>query len=182
MTKILITDIETTGFSPTKSKIVEIGIVSLDLSNGEIQEVFNSFIKEDGITKEEIELSWICKMEYIKVDDVLNAPTLEECYPEIQHTLLAYPSGITAYNNQFDLGFLQERGFVWHRTLPCPMELATYICQIPGKHGLKWPKVEEAYHYFFPESDYVESHRGADDAKHEAEIVYELYKLGVFKV
>ncbi len=182
MSKILIVDIETTGFSPTKSKIVEIGIVSLDLNNGEINLVFNSFIKEDGITVEEIENSWIFKNSNITVDNIMTAPGLIQFANDIQDILLNYPSGITAYNNQFDLGFLQERGFVWHRTLPCPMELATYICQIPGKRGLKWPKVEEAYHYFFPESNYVEAHRGADDAKHEAEIVYELYKLGVFKI
>ena len=180
MSKILIVDIETTGFSPTKSKIVEIGIVSLDLSNGEIDNVFSEFINE-GITREELIDSWIFKNSNIKVDDILNAKSLHRYFVEIHEILLKYP-GITAYNNKFDLSFLQERGFVWHKTLPCPMELATDICQIPGKHGLKWPKVEEAYHHFFPESNYVEKHRGADDAKHEAEIVYELYKLGFFKV
>jgi DNA polymerase-3 subunit epsilon len=42
--------------------------------------------------------------------------------------------------------------------------------------------VEEAFKFFFPESQYIEAHRGADDAKHEAMIVYELYKLGIFKI
>lgn len=36
--------------------------------------------------------------------------------------------------------------------------------------------------HFFPAITYNECHRGADDAKHEALIVYELYKLGVFKL
>ena len=40
----------------------------------------------------------------------------------------------------------------------------------------------KAWQHFFPGVDYIEQHRGADDAVHEAQIVYELYKLGVFTV
>jgi hypothetical protein len=40
----------------------------------------------------------------------------------------------------------------------------------------------EAYNHFFPEKNYKELHRGGDDSLHEAEIVYELYKLGEFKL
>ena len=58
--KILIIDIETTGFSPTKSEIVEIGIVELDLSNVKIETLFDQLINE-GITFEEINKSWIFK-------------------------------------------------------------------------------------------------------------------------
>jgi len=42
--------------------------------------------------------------------------------------------------------------------------------------------VEEAFDFFFPDNEYVEAHRGADDSKHEAMIVYKLYELGVFKL
>lgn len=63
------------------------------------------------------------------------------------------------------------------------MKLSTDICKIPhpNGHGLKWPKVEEAHLHFFGDVGYVEKHRGADDAYYEAEIVYCLYKIGVFK-
>ncbi len=180
MSKILIVDIETTGFSARKNKIVEIGIVELDLSNGEIKTVFDSLVREEGITKEEIEASWIFANSDIKVDDILNALSLRVKYWQIQNILNLYSSGITAFNNGFDLRFLQRRGFHWHRTLPCLMEQSTSVCKIPGKNGgYKWPKVQEAYNYFFPGNDYVESHRGADDAKHEAQIAHELYKLGL---
>ena len=50
----------------------------------------------------------------------------------------------------------------------------------PGRSTPKWPKVEEAWEHFFPDVAYIEQHRGADDAVHEAKIVYELYKIGVF--
>jgi hypothetical protein len=63
------------------------------------------------------------------------------------------------------------------------MKLATNVCQILNvRGGFKWPKVGEAYEFFFGKTDYVETHRGADDAFHEADIVYELYKRGVFKI
>ena len=65
------------------------------------------------------------------------------------------------------------------------MHLATELCKLPNKNGYsnyKWPSVEEAWKHFFPNVPYVEQHRGADDAKHEALIVYELYKMGVFVV
>ena len=62
------------------------------------------------------------------------------------------------------------------------MLLLVDICCIPDKNGKnKRPNVEESYKYFFPESNYIEKHRGANDAFYEAQIVYELYKIGVFK-
>ena len=69
--------------------------------------------------------------------------------------------------------------------LPCPMLISTNICKIPGKRGgYKWPKAEEAYNFFCrteeTDEDWVELHRAADDAYHEAEIVKELYDRGVF--
>ncbi len=69
--------------------------------------------------------------------------------------------------------------------LDCPMQLSTPILQLPPtRQGTshKWPKVEEAWAYFFPDQPYIELHRGADDARHEALIVWELYKRDVFKV
>ena len=41
MSKILILDIETTGFLQQNGKIVEIGIVELDLENGQREIIFN---------------------------------------------------------------------------------------------------------------------------------------------
>ena len=63
------------------------------------------------------------------------------------------------------------------------MLLSTDICKIPGRYGKnKWPSVEEAFAFFFPDEEYSEKHRGLDDAKHEAKIVYRLYQDGVFKI
>jgi hypothetical protein len=110
-----------------------------------------------------------------------NAKTLSHHFDDIQEIINSNPLGITAFNNQFDFRFLEARGFVISRKLGDPMRISRNICRIPGKRsGYKTPNVEEAYNYFFPNENYVEQHRAADDAKHEAKIIYSLYKLGVF--
>lgn len=184
--EILILDIETTGFQNQGGSIVEVGIVSLDLNTGEIKEVFDSLLREDCLTARHREhpMGWIFKNSDLTVEAVRNAPPATEVLLEVQEVIEAYPYGCTAYNNQFDFGFLESRG-IKIKKLPCPMKLSTDICRVPaqgGRRGFKWPSVEEAFKFFFPEIEYKEKHRGLDDAKHEAMIVYELYKRGVFKL
>lgn len=186
MKKILVLDIETTGFLQKKGSIVEIGIVELNLENGEVKEVYDSLCKEsifsENHTKEPF--GWIFQNSDLKPEDVENAPDFEIVKKEVQDILDLYPLGCTAFNNAFDFGYLKDRGIII-KALPCPMKLSTDICKLPhrnGRSGYKWPKVEEAFDHFFPDNNYTEKHRGADDAFHEAMIVYELYKLGVFKL
>ena len=182
--KIAIIDIETTGFLAAGGKIVEVGIVELDLSNGDKKIVFDSVCWEKGITKEQVENSWIVKNSSLTVEDVRNSKGLHALRSEIQTAIDSYPLGATAFNNAFDFGFLENRGFTFPKKLACPMKLSTNICKIVAKngYGYKWPTVEEAHAHFFGDVGYVESHRGADDAFHEADIVYELFKMGVFKI
>ncbi|KAB1228470.1 3'-5' exonuclease [Chryseobacterium viscerum] len=182
MEKILIVDIETTGFLQQKGKIVEIGIVELDLANGEKKIIFDQVTHEKGITKEECENSWIIKNSNLTVEEIRTSKSLDKLKPEVQDIINSYRFGITAYNNAFDFGFMENRGFIFPKKLACPMKLSTGICQIPSARGFKWPTVEEAYEFFFGKTTYIEAHRGADDAYHEADIVYELYKRGVFKL
>lgn len=182
MQKILIIDIETTGFSRTSGKIVEIGIVELDLATGEKQILFDQVCQEEGTTTEEIETSWIVQNSTLTAEEILEAKFLHDLSPEIQKIFNQYEHGATAFNNAFDFGFLESRGFVFPKKLPCPMLLSTNVCKIQSPRGFKWPKVEEAFKHFFGDTGYIEKHRGADDAFHEADIVYELFKMGVFQL
>ncbi len=183
MSKILIIDIETTGFINKGGKIVEIGIVELDTENGNRKVVFDKVTHEKGITRNEVENSWIIKNSDLSVEDVRLSKRLDLLKNEIQGIINNYPAGATAYNRSFDFDFLESRGFKFLKKLPCPMILSTNILKLPGKYGdFKWPKVEEAYDYFFSNNNYTEKHRGADDAMHEAEIVFELIKRGIFKI
>lgn len=180
---ILVIDIETTDKTPRTGKIVEIGIVSLDLETGNIIELFDSLLREDGLTAKDRE-AWIFSNSDMTVEMVRNAPPAAEVFLQVQALLDLYPLGCTAFNRSFDVGFLESRGIRFGRNLQCPMLLATNICKLPSPRGIgwKWPRVPEAYKFFFPESNYVEDHRGLLDARHEAEIVYELWKMGVFKI
>ena len=184
MSKILILDIETTGFLQQGGKIVEIGIVELDLESGDRVVLFDEVCFETGITLPELEKSWIIENSDLTVKMVKYSGSLESKRKRIQQILNDYTIGATAFNNAFDFGFLENRGFVFPKKLPCPMKLSTEICKIVNKngYGYKWPKVEEAHKHFFGEVGYIEKHRGADDAFYEAEIVFELYKTGVFKI
>ena len=184
--KILIIDIETTGFSSTKNSIVEIGIVSLDLTNGKIEIVFDRVFREKKTTTEEITESWIVQSGFINPIEIINAAFLEDYKEEIQEILNKYPLGATAFNSSFDFRFLDSREFIFPKKLDCPMKVARNVVEALNKNGaIKNPNVEEAYEYFFGRKQlhrYEEIHRGADDAVHEAKIVYELYKLGEFTI
>jgi DNA polymerase III epsilon subunit-like protein len=183
MSKILILDIETTGFLQQGGKIVEIGIIELDLITKEREILFDEVCHETGITLEEIEKSWIIQNSDLTVKMVKYSGSLESKKKRIQQILNDYPLGATAFNNSFDFGFLENRGFVFPKKLPCPMKLSTDICKLPNpRGGYKWPKVEEAHLHFFGDVGYIEKHRGADDAYFEAEIVHKLYELGIFKI
>ncbi len=173
--RILVVDIETTGLKPKKDLIVEIGIVELDLETGNKKIVYNKLVKEESFGEQHSD-SWVFNNSDLKYDDVLNASELN--IEEIQQIM--NDNLVTAYNKSFDFGFLKSRGLIITE-LPCPMMLMTPICKLPGNFGnYKWPSVQEAWDFLFKETDYVELHRGADDALHEADIVYELYKRGVF--
>ena len=178
--KILIIDIETTGFLP-KGKIVEIGIVELDVTTGERSIIFDKIVRSNDITVKDLKDAWIVQNGYMTVQDIVNGEDIELHKEAIQQIINSYPNGATAFNNQFDFSFMESVGFTFPKKLACPMLLSTPICKLPNKYGKdKWPKAEEAYKHFYPESEYTELHRGADDAAHEADIVFALIKLGVF--
>lgn len=184
--EILILDIETTGFLQQGGAIVEIGIVSLDLNTGKIEEVFDSLLREDIFTRKHTEkpYGWIFDNSNLTPEDVMEALPADEVFEMVQDVLDSYPLGCTAFNKKFDFSFLQDRGLKITE-LPCPMLLSTDVCKLLKKGhggGYKWPKVEEAFKYFYPDVDYTEAHRGLDDARHEAMIVYALYERGIFKV
>ena len=70
MSKILIIDIETTGFLDKGGKIVEVGIVELDTETGSRKIIFDKVTHEKGITRAEVENSWIINNSDLKVEDV----------------------------------------------------------------------------------------------------------------
>ena len=160
--KILIIDIETTGFQNKGGKIVEVGIVELDLNNGDRKVLFDKVTYEEGITLDEVANSWVIANSDLTVYAIQHSTRLDYLLPEIQKIINDYPEGATAYNRAFDFNFLESRGIKFKKKLPCPMLLSTDYCKLPGPQGYKWPKVQECYDILFPNNDYVETHRGTE--------------------
>ena len=180
--KILIHDIETTGFLNKGGKIVEVGIVELNVKTGIKQILFDKVVNP-GVTYEEASKSWICNNSSLIAEQIVNAPSLKSQIPIIQGIIDSYPLGSTAYNHAFDFGFYKSVGIKVNRELACPMKVSTPILKLPGRFGdYKWPSVQEAWDFFFGKTGYIEEHRGADDAFHEADIVMELIRRGKFPI
>ena len=92
-------DIETTGFSQTNDRIIEIGAVKV--VNGEIAEKYSTFVNPEIPIPYEIE-----QLTSINDNMVINAPTIETILPEF----LAFCEGcsLVAHNASFDVGFIQK--------------------------------------------------------------------------
>ena len=92
-------DIETTGFSPIKNRIIEIGAVKV--SNGEITDRFSSFVNPQVPIPFEIE-----KLTSINDEMVMDAPVIEKVLPEF----LSFCEGtvLVAHNASFDISFIRE--------------------------------------------------------------------------
>lgn len=181
--KILIIDIETSGFNYIKDVIFEIGLVELSLTSGEITILFDSLVREPHLSAKHRD-AWIFQNSDMTVEAVREAPTMEEIRPIVQSIFYRY-DGMTAFNRNFDFGFMRNRNFKLPKELPCPMLVSTDIIKLPNKNGYlgyKWPSAQEAWDYYFPDFPYVEKHRGADDARIEAMIVAKMYQLGQFVI
>lgn len=140
-------------------------------------------MKEPSFT-ERFRDSWIFKNSNLTFEEVEKAPTFDEVAQELQAIFNKYH--VTAFNKLFDLSFLKTRNFKIPKELPCIMLTATNHVKIKSfwKEDLeeyKWPKVEEAWNFFFPNINYKEAHRAVDDVFHEAKILFKMYKLGYFQ-
>ncbi|NLL80260.1 MAG: PolC-type DNA polymerase III [Clostridiales bacterium] len=92
-------DIETTGFSPVKNRIIEIGAVKVE--QGVITDRYSTFVNPDVPIPFEIE-----KLTGINDEMVVNAPVIENILPEF----LAFCEGavLVAHNANFDMSFILE--------------------------------------------------------------------------
>jgi len=178
--KVGIVDIETTGINPDLHLIVEVGIVELNLKSGETEVIIESLVKEPtfGVKYKN---AWIFKNSNMKFEEIDNAPSLSSIKSELQNISENYY--LTAFNKSFDFGFLQSRNIYVKHELPDIMEVARDVCKIPRVTGnYKYPNVKEAWDYFFPTINYKEKHRAIDDAIHEAQILFEMFKRGYYKI
>jgi len=177
--KILVVDIETTGFVKHMDVIVEIGIALVDTETKEIKLVFDKLIKEEGWNYKKHKNAWIFKNSSLKPEDVDSSKSIEVYRDEIQSLFDEYP--MTAYNKSFDIGFLSRAGFEMN-SIKCLMATAKQYSKLLTKSGSKkTPSVEEIYNQFFIDETeypvYIEEHRGGSDAIDEAKILLHMVEL-----
>ena len=106
-------DIETTGFSPVKNRIIEIGAVKV--SGGEIVDRFSTFVNPETPIPFEI-----VKLTGIHDDMVMDSPTIETILPEFLE--FCGDAVLVAHNANFDMSFIKENA----KRLNIPKEF-TYV-------------------------------------------------------
>lgn len=90
-------DFETTGFSPSKHRIVEIGAVVFE-KNGTVLDTFHSLVNPGGVIT-------ATAVHGISEADLVEAPSFAEVLPSFADALNGHT--IVAHNAPFDVSFLQ---------------------------------------------------------------------------
>ena len=154
----IVFDIETTGFSSIKDKIIEIGAVKVE--KGEITDRFSTFVNPQRPIPFEI-----TNLTGITDEMVMDSPPIEEILPEFLK--FAGDGILVAHNAGFDVGFIEQncreqkidRKFVYVDTVA----LARILLPTLSKYKLN--TVAKALHISLENH-----HRAVDDAGATAEI------------
>ncbi|MBR5577421.1 MAG: PHP domain-containing protein, partial [Lachnospiraceae bacterium] len=151
-------DIETTGFSPVKNRIIEIGAVKV--RNKEIVDRFSVFVNPKVPIPYEI-----TRLTGIQDSMVVEAETIEEVLPKFLE--FARDCVLVAHNANFDMSFIQEncrrQKYPTEYTYVDTLALARVLLPSQGKHTLdavcKTLKISLENH-----------HRAVDDAEATAQM------------
>ncbi|MCR5117607.1 MAG: PolC-type DNA polymerase III, partial [Lachnospiraceae bacterium] len=158
-------DIETTGFSPIKNKIIEIGAVKI--KDGEIVDRFSEFVNPECPIPYRIS-----KLTSITDEDVKDALTIEEVLPEF--TAFCMGSVLVAHNAGFDTSFIKENckrlGLPYDYTAVDTLTVSRAFLQ--GLHNYKLDTVAKELGVSLKNH-----HRAVDDAECTAGIFIKLLKM-----
>ena len=110
--KLLIIDIETSGFSRKDNSIIEIAAIELNINTGEYRALFNSLVKDNNFDVNRYEGSHSYKKTRIKPEDILKARPLLYYKDYLQQLFNCYAVGAFSLNN-FDFKWLESRGFTF---------------------------------------------------------------------
>ena len=151
-------DLETTGFSPEKNKIIEIGAVKV--VEGKITDRFSQFVNPEVPIPYEIE-----ELTSIRDDMVMDAPKIEEVLPKFMK--FCEGAVMVAHNADFDMSFIKKnceiQGLSCEYTVIDTVALARYL--LPQLNRFKLDTIAKALNIVL-----ANHHRAVDDAGCTAEI------------
>ncbi len=158
-------DLETTGFSPDRNRIIEIGAVKVE--NGKITDRFFTFVNPQTPIPYHIE-----ELTSIRDDMVMDAPVIGEILPQF----LEFCGGavMVAHNADFDMSFIRKncerQGLTYTPTVVDTVALARIL--LPGLNRFKLDTVAKALGIVLGHH-----HRAVDDAACTAEIFVRFLKM-----
>ncbi len=158
-------DLETTGFSPKKNRIIEIGAVKV--RGGAITERFSTFVNPQIPIPFDIE-----ELTGIRDDMVIDAPLISEILPEF----MEFCKGcvMVAHNAEFDMSFIQKNCEDLH--LACDFTVADTVAMarflLPQLNRYKLDTVAKAVGVSLENH-----HRAVDDAACTAEIFVKFIEM-----
>ena len=161
----IVFDIETTGFSPIKDRIIEIGAVKV--TDGKIVDKFSTFINPDVPIPFEIE-----KLTGINDSMVMDAPMIDKALPEFLE--FCEGSAVVAHNAGFDTSFIAQNakllGLSYNPTIVDTVSLARLL--LPNLNRFKLDTVAKAL-----KISLENHHRAVDDAGATAEIFVKFVEM-----
>lgn len=127
-------DVETTGASPTRDRVTEVGIVTVE-TDGDAQRVSEwSSLVNPGVPIP-AEIQWLTG---ISNEMVRAAPTFAELAEDLYDRLSE--SIFVAHNARFDYGFLKAEfaraGYDWRASTLCTVRLSRHLYPDRGPHSL----------------------------------------------
>ena len=158
-------DLETTGFSPIKDKIIEIGAVKVE--NGKITERFSTFVNP------KIPIPFrITQLTSITDQMVMDAPDIETVLPQFLEFI--GDAVLVAHNASFDVGFIEQncryQDIVPNFTSVDTVAMARIL--LPTLSKFKLNVVANALHISLENH-----HRAVDDAGATAEIFVKFVEM-----
>ena len=158
-------DIETTGFSPLKNKIIEIGAVKVE--NGKIVDRFSTFVNPEVPIPFEIE-----KLTSISDNMVLGAPKIEEVLPKFLE--FCSDAVMVAHNASFDMSFIRHNAMIqgksFEPTVLDTVSMARFL--LPNLNRFKLDTVAKELRISLENH-----HRAVDDAGATAEIFVKFVEM-----
>ncbi len=158
-------DLETTGFSAVKNKIIEIGAVKV--VNGSITDRFSAFVNPKIPIPYEIE-----KLTHITDDMVLDAPVIHDILPQFME--FCQGAVMVAHNADFDMSFIrhncEQLGLGCEKTVLDTVALARVL--LPSLNRFKLNTIAKALNISLENH-----HRAVDDAACTAEMFIKFVEM-----